>query len=51
LIVTVCSAPPDGQQRWSLALLADRLIPQGYTDAISRETVRQTLTKMHSSPG
>lgn len=51
LIATVCSAPPQGQKRWSLALLADRLIQQGYTDAVSRETVRQTLKKMNSSPG
>ena len=26
LIATVCSAPPNGQQRWTLALLADRVI-------------------------
>jgi transposase len=51
LIATVCSAPPTGQKRWTLHLLADRLIQQGYVDAVSHETVRQTLKKMNSSPG
>ena len=51
LIATVCSAPPAGQKRWSLHLLADRLIEQGYTDSLSYETVRQTLKKMSLNPG
>ena len=51
LIATVCSAPPSGQKRWSLSLLADKLILEGYTDSVSYETVRQTLKKMNSSPG
>jgi hypothetical protein len=51
LIATVCSAAPSGQKRWTLHLLADRLIEQGYVDAVSYETVRQTLKKTNSSPG
>lgn len=51
LIATVCSAPPQGRKQWSLHLLADKLIGQGYVDYISHETVRQTLKKMNSSPG
>jgi hypothetical protein len=51
LIATVCSAPPDGRKEWSLHLLADRLVVQGYTDHVSHETVRQTLKKMNSSLG
>lgn len=51
LIATVCSAPPDGQQRWSLTLLQERLIAQDYVDSVSHETVRQTLKKMNLSPG
>ncbi len=51
LIATVCSAPPAGQKRWTLHLLADRLVQQGYVDAISHETVRQTLKKTNSSRG
>jgi hypothetical protein len=45
LIATVCSAPPPGRARWSLHLLADKLIAAGYVDALSHETVRQTLKK------
>jgi len=51
LIATVCSAPPSGQKRWTLHLLADRLVQQGYVDTVSHETVRQTLKKTNSSPG
>ncbi len=51
LIATVCSAPPQGKGRWSLHLLKDTLIAQGYTDTVSHETVQQTLKKMNSSPG
>lgn len=46
LVALVCSAPPDGQARWSLRLLADELVRLEVTDAISYETVRQTLKKM-----
>jgi len=51
LIATACSAPPSGQKRWTLHLLADRLVQQGYVDAVSHETVRQTLKKTNSSRG
>ena len=51
LIATVCCAPPDGQKRWSLHLLQDKLIREGYTDRVSHETVRQTLKKMNLNPG
>jgi|SRR5580700_8690244 hypothetical protein len=51
LIATTCSAPPSGQKRWTLHLLADRLVAQGYVDCVSHETVRQTLKKTNSSPG
>lgn len=51
LVATTCSAPPEGQKRWSLRLLRDALIEQQIVDAIGKETVRQTLKKMNSSPG
>jgi hypothetical protein len=51
LIATVCSAPPQGKARWSMHLLADKLVAAGYVDGISPETVRQTLKKTNSSPG
>jgi hypothetical protein len=51
LVALVCGAPPQGRNRWSLHLLADRLVQAGYVDAVSHETVRQTLKKMPSNPG
>ncbi len=51
LIATVCSAPPAGKARWSLHLLADKLVAEGYAEGVSHETVRQTLKKMNLSPG
>jgi transposase len=51
LIATACSAPPSGRQRWTLQLLADRLVEVGIVDAISDDTVRRTLKKTRSSRG
>src|SRR2546421_4137494 len=45
LIALACSACPDGQARWSLRLLAGRLVELGYVEQVSHETVRQTLKK------
>jgi hypothetical protein len=51
LVALTCSTPPEGAGRWSLRLLADRMVELGYTETISHETVRRTLQKTHSSPG
>jgi transposase len=51
LIALVCGAPPAGAGRWSLRLLAERMVELDYVDAISHETVRQTLKKMNLSLG
>jgi transposase len=45
LIHLACSKAPDGQQRWTLELLADRMVRLGYVEHISPETVRTTLKK------
>src|SRR5919107_4448173 len=45
LIALACSAPPDGQARWTLRLLAQRMVELAYVDTLSYETVRQTLKK------
>ena len=45
LIALACGAPPDGRARWTLRLLADRMVTLEYTDAVSHETVRQVLKK------
>lgn len=51
LIALACSAPPQGKARWTLKLLADRLVELEVVDAISDETVRRTLKKTPSSRG
>ena len=51
LIALVCGQPPEGYGRWSLRLLADRIVQLGYVDSVSHETVRGTLEKTNSSRG
>jgi Homeodomain-like domain len=50
LVQLACSDAPAGQARWSLRLLAARLVALDVVDGIAPETVRQTLKKMSSSP-
>ena len=45
LIQLACSKAPDGRQRWTIELLADRMVRLGYVEHISPETVRTTLKK------
>jgi hypothetical protein len=45
LVAISCSAPPEGFSRWSLRMLADKLVELEYVDSISHETVRRTLKK------
>ena len=45
LIALACSAPPDERARWTLRLLAQRMVELAYVDRLSHETVRQTLKK------
>ena len=49
LVALACSAPPEGQARWSLRLLADRLVELEVVEEISYQTVRRTLKKTLSS--
>ena len=45
LVAIACSAPPAGKARWTLKMLADRLVELEVVDAVSDETVRRTLKK------
>ena len=47
LIALACSDSPDGHERWTLRLLADKLVELDVVDHISHETVRQYLKKMN----
>jgi len=49
LIALSCSDPPEGRERWSMRLLADRMVELGHVDTVSHETVRRTLKKTASS--
>ena len=51
LVALSCSKPPEGFARWSLRLLADKVVELNYIDSISYEAVRRVLKKMKSSPG
>ena len=45
LVALSCSKPPEGQARWSLRMLADKVVELNYVDSISYETVRRVLKK------
>lgn len=50
LIALTCSPPPKGHKRWSLRLLADRMVKLEYIDDVSHETVRQVLKRNELKP-
>jgi transposase len=45
LTALCCSKAPNGRRRWTLRLLADRLVELNIVESISYETVRRTLKK------
>lgn len=51
LIALVCAEPPTGRERWTMQMLADKLVELEVVESISDETVRLALKKMNSSPG
>jgi len=51
LIALSCSKAPQGRSRWSLRLLADKMVELKYAESISHETVRQVLKKTKSNRG
>jgi len=51
LVALTCSAPPEGHKRWTLRLLADRLVALEIVESVSYETVRQVLKQTTSSRG
>jgi putative transposase len=46
-----CSTAPSGHSRWTLQLMADKLVELAVTESISRESVRRVLKKTNSSRG
>jgi len=51
LVALSCSAPPDGFERWSLRMLAERAVELKYIESVSYETVRRVLKKTNSNRG
>jgi transposase len=51
LVTLCCSEPPKGYAKWSLRLLADKMVELKYTESISYETVRRVLKKTTLNPG
>ena len=50
LVALACSEPPEGEARWSLRLLADKMVELDLVEDVSYQTVRRTLKKTPSSP-
>jgi transposase len=51
LLAVACTNPPQGHARWTLRLLAGRVVELGWAESISPETMRPVLKKQISSPG
>lgn len=51
LIALSCSTAPEGFARWSLRLLADKMVEMKYIESISHETIRKVLKKTNSNRG
>jgi transposase len=51
LIALACSDPPEGRDKWTMRLLAGRLVELDVIDGISHQTIMRTLKRGTSSPG
>jgi transposase len=51
LIAISCSESPSGYARWSLRMLADKMVELKYSEKVSHETVRQVLKKTSLNRG
>jgi hypothetical protein len=51
LVTLCCSDPPKGYAKWSLRLLADKMVELKYVESISHVTVRSVLKKTNLSLG
>jgi transposase len=51
LIALYCSQAPEGHERWTLRMLADKMVALDMIDSVSHETIRRTLKKMNLNLG
>ena len=49
LVALACSKAPEGRARWTLRLLADKLVELGHCESVSHETVRAVLKKRNQT--
>ena len=50
LLAVACSEAPQGRERWTLRMLADKMVELNHVESVSHETVRQTLKKNEIKP-
>ena len=51
LIALWCSQAPEGRERWTLRMLADKMVELDVIASVSHETIRRTLKKRNVNPG
>lgn len=51
LIALCCSQAPEGQERWTLRMLATKMVELDVIASVSHETIRRTLKKVNLNPG
>jgi hypothetical protein len=51
LTMLACSNPPDGHDRWTIQLLADKMVELHYIESISRVAVGKRLKKVNLNLG
>jgi transposase len=51
IVAFLCTEQPEGQERWTIRALTDRLMEVEIVDDVSHETVRQVLKKMNLNLG
>jgi hypothetical protein len=51
LIALCCSQAPEGRERWTLRMLADKMVELDVLASVSHETIRRTLKKVHFNLG
>jgi len=49
IIAVACSSAPEGKSKWTLQMIADKIVFDGVVDSIGKETVRRTLKKRNIS--
>jgi len=51
LVLLACSEPPDGRARWTLSLMADKMVELKFFESVSRSAIHRVLKKTKQSPG